>query len=149
MQAAIIICYVEAVLRLKWHPETVHVCVNNMSVCAGVYERRKRVWPEAFSASWLEADGRVGMVNQAQQREEGVVFFTQAVVSGSGVRKGQGSVPRCSVPLLFIPLCFISYPLHNTQSSWGRHSVLGQTSMPRPSVWTLLPFRNASTSRVI
>lgn len=68
------------------------VCVQ---VCVQVYERhgrrpKKRVGsPGGFDACWLDADGRIGTVNQAQQREEGV-FFTQAVVCGSGDRKGQG-----------------------------------------------------------
>lgn len=41
-----------------------------------------------FDACWLDADGRIGMVNQAQQREEGVFFHT-----GSGVpqRRQEGA----------------------------------------------------------
>ena len=49
------------------------------------------------------ADGRIGMDTQPQQREEGV-FFTQAVASGSGGRKGQGCVPCSAVSVLFTSL---------------------------------------------
>lgn len=72
-------------------------------------------------ACWLDADGRIGMVNQAQQREEGVFSLTRAVVCGSGDRKGQGRVPRCTVPVLFISLFFPP----GQQSSWGRPGTKG------------------------
>lgn len=121
-------------------------CVWIMSVCAGVYERRKRVWSEAFSTSRLQVDGHVGTVNWAQQREEGVVFFSHrrwlvALESGRVVCPGAQF------------LCYLSHCvffLHNTPC-WGpsKHAMVSQSLMPRPSVWTLLPLRNASTTRVI
>lgn len=85
-----------------------------------------------LDACWLDADGHIGMVNQAQQREEGVFFFTQAVVCGSGDRKGQGCVPRRTVPVLFISLFFPPGP----QSSWGSHSTKGLalSQAPKPGL---------------
>lgn len=50
----------------------------------------------------LMTDGHTGMVNQTQQREEGVFLFH----TGSGDRKGQGCVPHCIIPMLFILLFF-------------------------------------------
>lgn len=84
-----------------------------------------------FDACWLDADGHIGMSHQAQQREEGGFFFTQAVVCGSGDRKGQGCVPRCTVPVLFISLFF---PPPGPQSSWDRvaQKVLALSQSPKP-----------------
>lgn len=47
-----------------------------------------------FDACWLDADGRIGMVNWAQQREEGVFFHT-----GGGVQqRRQEGAGLCTPP---------------------------------------------------
>lgn len=127
----------------KWHRHTVTVsgshCVDmwSDSICAGVCKKDME-WDQEeggdsgeLDACWLDADGHIGMVKQAQQREEGV-FFTQAAMYSSGDRKGQGCVPRCTVPVLFISLFFPP----GLQSSWGRHSTKGLalSQVPKPGL---------------
>lgn len=77
----------------------------------------------------LDADGRIGMVNQAQQREEG--FFTQAVVCGSGDRKRQGSVPAVQFPC-YLSHCFFPRPTVQL----GQHSTKGlaHSQAPQPGL---------------
>lgn len=110
-----------------------------MQVCVQLYrdvegEQEEGKDPGVFDACWLGADGRIGMVNQAQQREEGVFFSTQAVVCGSRDRKGQGCVSCCSVPVLFVSLFFSTGP----QSSWGSRSTkrLALSQDPKPGLWS-------------
>lgn len=64
-----------------------------------------------------------------RNKERKVFFFTQAALCGSGDRKGQGCVPRCTVPVLFISLFFPPGP----QSSWGRaaQKVLAFSQAPK------------------
>lgn len=80
-------------------------------------------------------------------KERKVFFFTQAVVCGSGDRKGQGCVPRCTVPVLFISLFFPPGP----PSSWGSRSTKGLafTQAPEPGLQSggLLPLTNSYTTR--
>lgn len=86
-------------------------------------------------ACWLDADGRIGMVNQAQQREEGVFFFIQAVVCGSRGRKGQGCVLLHSSRVIYL---IVFHPL--------AHSPAGAATAQK--VWRSVKPRNLASSQL-
>lgn len=80
-----------------------------MQVC--VCASKQRTWKElqeegvhskGFDACWLDADGRIGMARQTQQREEGVFFHTGSAVQqrrqeGAGLR-----TPLHSSPVIYL-----------------------------------------------
>lgn len=86
--------------------------------------------PGVVVACWLDADGRIGMVNQAQQREEGVFFHT-----GGGVRqRGQEGAGLCTLLLSSRVICLIVFPHRPTvQLGQPQHKRAGAQS--RSETW--------------
>lgn len=89
-------------------------------------------------ASWLEADGRIGMVGQAQQREEGVFFHT-----GSGVRQRRQEGAGLCTPLHSSRVIYLIVfsPRPAVQLGQPEHKRPGVHSSPR----TWPPVRRSPT----
>lgn len=114
-------------------------------ICETWKGTRKRVGAPG-GACWLDADGRIGMFNQAQQREEGGFFRT-----GVGERQRRQEGAGLCTPAAQFP-CYLSHCFFppGSRSSWGGHSTQGlelsQVTKTWPQVRGLLPLTNSCTT---
>lgn len=108
-------------------------------MCAGACVAVGREWKwtrkwacaGVFSACWPEADGRIGTVNRAQQREEGV-FSHRRWLAAAETGRGRAVYPGAQF-LCYLSHCF--FP-HSSQSSWGSRSTkaLALSQPPKPGL---------------